>query len=409
MRILHTVESYAPSVGGMQEVVKQLSERLAQLGHDVTVATSRMPERSTVVLNGVTIQEFSVSGNMVRGIEGESEAYQRFLLESGFDVVANFAAQQWATDLALPILNKIRAKKVFVPTGFSGLYVELYRDYFAQMAEWMHQYDMNVFLSDDYRDVNFAKEHGLQNWTLIPNGAGADEFERRSSVDIRSKLRIPENHFLVLHVGSHTGAKGHAEAISIFREANIPGATFLLVGNAIHGGCARACKRKNFLYKLAPPLLGRNKRLVVTELSREDTVAAYHQADLFLFPSNIECSPLVLFECMASRTAFLATDVGNVSEIIRWSNAGYLLPTAKSASLEEADSASGLKGLRGHYPGCSIADVKASARLLEATYHEVDERTKMGERGHRVWRERFTWEVIAKQYERLYQNLLGLA
>ena len=44
MKILHTVEFYHPSVGGMQEVVKQLSERLVRLGHNVTVATSQLKE-----------------------------------------------------------------------------------------------------------------------------------------------------------------------------------------------------------------------------------------------------------------------------------------------------------------------------------------------------------------------------
>ncbi|MFH1005826.1 MAG: hypothetical protein V1781_10125 [Bacteroidota bacterium] len=39
MKILHTVESYYPSVGGMQEVVKQISEQLVKMGHSVTVAT----------------------------------------------------------------------------------------------------------------------------------------------------------------------------------------------------------------------------------------------------------------------------------------------------------------------------------------------------------------------------------
>jgi glycosyltransferase involved in cell wall biosynthesis len=55
---------------------------------------------------------------------------------------------------------------------------------------------------------------------------------------------------------------------------------------------------------------------MITSLSRIETLAAYHQADLFLFPSNIECSPLVLFESIASKTPFLTTDVGNAKEII---------------------------------------------------------------------------------------------
>jgi L-malate glycosyltransferase len=35
MKILHCVESYYPSIGGMQAVVRQLSERLVKMGHEV--------------------------------------------------------------------------------------------------------------------------------------------------------------------------------------------------------------------------------------------------------------------------------------------------------------------------------------------------------------------------------------
>jgi len=132
MRILHTVEFYDPSVGGMQEVVKQLSERLVTLGHDVTVATTKLPNRKSLEFNGVRIVEFAISGSLVRGLSGEVERYKKFLVESKFDVVTNFAAQQWATDLALGVLDKIKAKKVFVPTGFSGFYLPEYQDYFEK-------------------------------------------------------------------------------------------------------------------------------------------------------------------------------------------------------------------------------------------------------------------------------------
>ena len=120
MKILHTVEFYSPSIGGMQEVVRQLSERLARLGHDVTVATTRLPERTEKTINGVKIEEFSISGNAVRGMSGEVERYQTFLVDSDFDVITNFAAQQWATDAMLSILDRIEAKRVLVPTGFSA-------------------------------------------------------------------------------------------------------------------------------------------------------------------------------------------------------------------------------------------------------------------------------------------------
>ena len=121
MKILHTVESYEPSKGGMQELVKQISEHLAKQGHQITVATSCHPERKSHSINGVTIRDFAISGNSGPGINGEVDTYQHFLLNSDFDIITNFAAQQWATDLATVPAERYKIKRVFAPTGFFGL------------------------------------------------------------------------------------------------------------------------------------------------------------------------------------------------------------------------------------------------------------------------------------------------
>lgn len=389
MKILHTVQSYHPSVGGMQDVVKQLSERLVKLGHDVTVATSSLvggrPETS---INGVRIAEFDISGSLVTRLRGDVESYRRFLLESNFEVITNFAAQQWATDVALPLLDRIKAAKVFVPTGFSGLYSPKYRDYFSAMRTWLHKYDMNVFLSNDYRDIKFAHACGAQNITVIPNGAAEEEFLPDQRMDIRELLGIPRSHFLILHVGSHTGVKGHAEAIRMFATARVKNVTFLVIGNDFDGGCKKNCKFKEKLFNLWQGCRSDGKRLLVTALNRQETVAAYREADLFLFPSNIECSPLVLFECMASGTPFLSTDVGNAKEIADWSQSGEVMPTTWDCN------------------GYSHAMMKESVAMLENLYRDQQRREKMAESGFRIWQERFTWGMIAREYESLYKRLV---
>ena len=390
VRILHTVEFYYPSVGGAQEKVRQVSERLVRLGHDVTVATRRLLTRNSSVLNGVNIEEFNISGNAVQGFSGEVEHYQKFIFESSFDVIMNYAAQQWATDLVLPILNRISAKKVFVPCGFSGLYLPEYGDYFEQMKTWLKQYDVCVYLSNDYRDVNFARKCGTDNGVLIPNGAGADEFDQKADIDIRAQLEIPPEHFLILHVGSHTGAKGHKEAIRIYKKARIRHATFLIVANNFGAGsCTRSCLRKEKLYRCNRLSRVLDKKILVKSLSRKETVAAYHEADLFFFPSNIECSPITLFEAMASKTPFLTTDVGNSKEIIEWSNAGELLPTLKFPN------------------GYVRANVNASVDVLQRFFYNPEKRQRMASDGYKNWKTSFTWEKITKQYENLYIKLLS--
>ena len=390
MKILHTVEFYHPSVGGMQEVVRQLSERLVKLGHEVTVATTRLPHRNENPINGVRIAEFSISGNAANGLSGETGAYLNFLNTSDFDIITNFAAQQWATDTILPFLDQIKAKKVFVPTGFSGLYLPQYKEYFELMKSWLKKYDINIFLSNDYRDINFARDCGVNNMVLIPNGAGKDEFWPKPDIDIRQILGIPQHDFLILHVGSHTGIKGHSEALAVFEQAGIPEATFLLVANNFDGGgCAAQCMSRAQTYNNSAAASSLNKKIIVTELPRRETVTAYHAADAFLFPSNIECSPLVLFEAMASKTPFLTSDVGNSAEIIGWSGGGLLLPT--------------LKDNRGY---CTVL-TSESAKILEDLYHNPAQRTAMGESGYQAWLEHFTWEKITGEYEKLYLSMIG--
>lgn len=387
MKILHTVEFYHPSVGGMQEVVKQISERLAMFDHEVTVATTKLSERKNKIINGVKIEEFDIRGNLVNGLKGETEKYKEFLINSDFDIIANFAAQQWGSDLAFDILDRIKAKKVFVPTGFSEFYLPQYKDYFKNMKDWMKKYDMNVFLSDNYRDINFARKNGIKKIIVIPNGASEEEFLSLKIIDIRKKLNIPNNHFLILHVGSHTGSKGHKEAIEIFDKAKITNATFLIIGNSFGGGCIKYCFIKEKLFNLSLKRFLDKKRLIVVSLSRKETVNAYKQADLFLFPSNIECSPLVLFECMASKTPFLTTDVGNAKEIISWSRSGFLLPTDKDKN------------------GYSKAKIEESAKILEEIFKNPTKRKTMAEKGFEDWLSKFTWKKITNEYEKLYNKL----
>ncbi|MDX2173403.1 MAG: glycosyltransferase family 4 protein [Bacteroidota bacterium] len=390
MRIFHCVESYFPAVGGMQEVVKQLSERLVVLGHEVIVLTRFHPDRNFELLNGVKVISFKVEGNPKEVVSDAEKEYVSFLLNQSSDIITFFAAQQWATDLALPILGKLNAKKVSVPTGYSGLYRSEYTNYFEKMKQYIHGYDMNVYLSNNYRDINFARENKVSNAKIIiiPNGAAEDEFENIDFTGFRKEHAIPENDFLILHVGSYTGDKGHREAVSMFFKANIKNATLLFIGNKYE----YFIKRSRYKY---PLLLLRwmfagfkNKKVIFSFLSRTETVKAFKSADLFLFPSNIECSPIVLFEAMAGHTGFLVSDVGNSKEIIEWSKAGILIPTKINQK------------------GRSVVVESEGKKLIEELYSHPNKLKELSANGYKVWREKFTWEKITKQYEVLYKQLI---
>jgi glycosyltransferase involved in cell wall biosynthesis len=414
MKILHVVESYDPLLHGMQQVVKQISERLVSFGHTVTVATSYHPERTIFNINGVNVESFKIAGNAVNGYQStdnEIERYIEFVKSNEFEVVTIFAAQQWSCDLLLPILNNIPAKKVFVPTGFSQLYNPKYSLYFNDMRNWLTAFDRLIFLSSDYRDINFSREIGILNFEIITNGAAAEEFCNLPQINIKRELGIPDSHLLILNVSSHTGLKGHNETIELFKKARIKDSTLLIIGNKINHSwiktfikqtlsiftpisgvnyfpqCYNCCRRKSIFHNLFSGIKSDNK-ILMKDFTRQQTLAAYIEADLFLFTSNLECSPIVLFECMASKTPFLTSDVGNAAEIISWSGSGQLLPTTK---------------VNKNY---SIVKMNESVLELRAFAKNSELRKNMADRGYKIWLTNFTWEGIAKQYEKLYRSLI---
>lgn len=389
MKILHTSEFYYPSVGGIQTVVRQISERLVDMGHDVTVATSFHPDRDFGVLNGVSIAQFGVSGSQACGYSGDVDGYIRFLREFQCDVITSFGMQQWATDLAFQSSAEDGTIRTIVPTGFSGIKVPEYKDYYRDIPSILKGYDTCVLLSERTPDAQFIKRYTEAATVVISNGADEREFSIRPQIDLRSRLGIPPHHFLILSVGSHTGVKGHGEAIEIFDRANIRDATLLLVGNSSGDGCTRSCREAAEAFSVSGRRRKDNKILLLKTLTREEAVSAFWDSQLFLFTSNIECSPLVLFECMASGTPFLSTDVGNAREIVEQTGAGCILPT------------------RIDRRGYGHARIGSSIKLLERIRDDVEVRSRMSEIGRDLWLRRFTWRHVAAEYAALYEGLLS--
>jgi len=382
MKILHTVEFYSPSEGGAQEVVRQLSERMVNMGHEVTIATTKLPERKQKTLNGVKIVEFDIHGNQVVGIKGETERYKRFLLDGRFDVMMNYAAQQWATDLVFEIIDEISAKKIIVPCGYSSLNNPDFKDYFVKLPSILKKYDASIYLTKHYRDYTFAKEHRLRNLHVIPNGADEAEFANlNTNIDFRKKYSI--DNFFILAVSNHTGSKGHHESLISFESLPFP-ATLVIIGKHQDDGCYETCQQEAARINN----LDKNKRVLLLTSPRDDTLSALKSADLFLFLSNIEVSPLVLFEAAAAGLPFISTKCGNAKEIAKWTHGG-LITTTKLDPLHK---------------GNVIADTAATSNLINKLYRDPQLRSLLGSRGRINWLKQFTWEKIAKRYIGVYEE-----
>lgn len=386
LRILHAVEFYAPSVGGAQEVVRQLSQRLAERGHDVTVATTALAARRSTWIDGVRVVGFHVRGNAARGIQGDVDGYRRLVAEGGFDVVMTYAAQQWTTDALLELIPSLPAPVVLAPCGFSGLRDPAFGEYFASLPRYLAAFAALVFHSEDYQDIEFARSHDLAGLHVIPNGADEREFAQlpprgrfRAAAGVSAEAR------LLLTVGAHTGLKGHAQSMAVLGSSKqMRRGALAIVGNRPTGpGCARLCHARAVGMRMRHP----GRRVVLADPPRPQVIAAYTDADLFVFCSMVECSPLVLFECLAAGLPFVAADAGNAAEIARWSGGGVVVPSRRRPD------------------GLVEPDVPRISDKLDELLADDGRRAAMAAAGRRAWRDHFTWAAVADRYEALYQEL----
>lgn len=425
MKLLFCCADYWPSGGGVQEVIRQIAEQMVKAGHDVTVATSANPARKAGVHNGVRIREFRVEGNLVTGIHGEADRYRNFVRNFDGDAILIKAAQQWSFDALWPVLDSIPARKVFIPCGFSSLYEPRFAGYFAEMPDILRKFDHLIFYSEKYRDIDFAKAHGIRHYSIVPNGASELEFERTADGRLRTKLGIPKEDFLILSVGNPVHLKGHREVGEAFAQMDVGSrnATLILNGRwrqplpqvvrsflrlrTVRKGIDFLLREgwRSFQQRLFPKpsafielagspvdngagreLRSGTKRVLYLDLPREDVIGAFLEADLFVFASKVEYSPLVLFEAAAAGTPFLTVPVGNAAEIVRWTGGGWLCPA-------EADDRGYIK-----------VSPTALAREMEQAIRSPDRLRAFGNAGREAWRERFTWSRIARSYERILQG-----
>jgi glycosyltransferase involved in cell wall biosynthesis len=433
MRIVLASELFHPSVGGVQEVVRQIGERLATNGHHVRVCTRRLTERRVTRIFGLDVVEFSVSGNLVSGIKGEIDRYREFILRQDYDILVIKAAQQWTFDALIPVLDDIRKRKIFIPCGFSRLFDPEYTDYFRSMPTWLKKFDRLIFYASHYRDIHMARKNGLTNICVLPNGADEREFNVPRDPSFRARNGIPSNAFVVMTVGSLTGLKGHAELAQAFEMCHLKRESYLLlVGNLPHvppwlermkemyrvGGTARVAKSvvrifldhvglSKLLAMIGYPgsatrperakvmhLLQRiNKRkgakALLTDLPRDQVIQAYLNSDLFVLASKIEYSPLVLFEAAAAGLPFVSSPVGNAREIAQWTGGGIVCDAVTDRH------------------GYAHVNPLELARRIETLAADAAGRSRLGSNGRKSWQQRFTWATIYQSYERIFEDCLA--
>jgi glycosyltransferase involved in cell wall biosynthesis len=360
LRVLATVERYAPAIGGAERVVQRVAEGLAARGHEVHVMTGGPTEQAE--LGGVRVHRLPISGNEVRGIHGDRSSVDGLIAHIDPDLVFNYAAQTWATDCCFGLLGREeRPRMVLAPCGFSGLGKRRYRRYFAAMPERLRSYDALIMHSRVYQDWDFATAAGVERMVVVPNGADPPATDD----GLRPE---PSGAPLAVTVGSHVISKGHAQfarAVRVLaRDRALTGAIVAPPRRGLDAvrGCQLTCTAR-----------ARTQPLELIDGSVAGAVAStIARAALFLFTSRVECAPLVILEAMAAGTPWVSYDVGNVSEL----------------------------------PGGVV--VAGFEDLLDAARQILDgARPELGQQGLAAWEADHRWEKIVPRYESIFNEVLA--
>jgi L-malate glycosyltransferase len=357
LRILATVERYAPAIGGAERVVQRVAEGLATRGHELHVLTGG---EERVELGGVHVHRLPLSGNETRGIRGDRASVAATIADIGPDLIFNYAAQVWPTDCCFELLDAPeRPRMVLAPCGFSGLHRRRYRAYFKSMPARLRRYDALILHSSVYQDYEFAARARAEPIFVVPNGA--DPPAARPPAQ-------SSNEALAVTVGSHVVTKGHAQFARAVRELGrqrpVRG---MIVAPPRRGldslrGCQLTCYAR-----------ARTGPIEIVDGSQPDAAArAIAAADLFLFTSRVECAPLVILEAMAAGVPWVSYDVGNVSEL-----AGGIVVSSR-------------------------AELLAAARRILA-----GEGGELGEQGREAWDSGHRWGDIVARYESVFEDVLS--
>jgi len=141
---------------------------------------------------------------------------------------------------------------------------------------------------------------------LIVNGINTARFQPGPGEEVRRRFGIGSHELVFLFVGHLRTEKNLPLMVRAFLEARLANAKLILAGD----GACRA--------ELEAIVKERDSEgQVILAGGAPDPVPFYRAADVFLFSSTTEQMPLAVLEAMACGLPALATDVGDIAEMLQ--------------------------------------------------------------------------------------------
>ncbi len=252
---------------------------------------------------------------------------QKLFREEKIDLVhihhprAYWPASQAARALGLPCaatVHLLAREMAEAPVPFRSFK----RWAYGAMEGWLlrQRIDQVIFVSENAR----SRMGPVSRAVTIPNGIDLRPVQQNSRETLRAALCAPKESVVVVGVGRLHPQKGYdvlLEALALLQPA--PETLRLwIVGDGEEHAALEAQTRALNLQDTVQ-FLG----------AREDIPDLLRAADIFVLPSRFEGMPYILLEAMAAGMAIIASEVGEVGNIIEENKTGFLVPSGAPAGL----------------------------------------------------------------------------
>ena len=292
MKIAQICPRYSPDIGGVETHVKEISERLVRAGHDVEVITTdpsgKLEKRDTI--NGVKILRFRsfAPGNAYYF----APQIYFYLKKHNFDVI--HAHSYHALPALFAALGKRGRRFVFTPhyhrsghTAFRNLLHKPYRLF----GKVIFSRSDSVICVSEYEKRLVEADFRVEGKTVkIPNGVNLKEFEHlRNSQKGKGVEKKRGKEKTLLYVGRLEEYKGVQYIIQSLPE--LKDFRLRVVGKGPY---------EEELRNMAKSMEVAERAESLKNLSREELLECYADADIFLMLSSHEAYGITVAEALAA-------------------------------------------------------------------------------------------------------------
>ena len=357
MKILQLTEHYPPFLGGVENVIHEVSKRLVRDGFDVEIICER--ERGTTsheVIDGVKVHR--VFGfRLIKLKYDVGRIAPRMLLSAIKNDADIIHAHGYGY---FPTWASMFSNKLTVITTHSDPTAKIYPIWDLFRSIPIRRCDRVIALTEMEKNHLIRRGVKQENITIIPNGVKLPPIEAPNEDFSKTILCLAR--LDTAHKGQDILIKAMPKVLSKLPDVRL----YIASGGKDEAYLIRLVKKLDI-----------DERVEFKGFISESTKALYlKNCSLLCISPLTESFPLVYLEAMAYGLPIVTTRVGGIPEVV--GDAAFLVPPNDPSVLADA-----------------LIQVLNDSALAEELREEGFRRVK-----------RFNWDEIVKKYEELYEGLL---